>query len=282
MNKPWFMEPVAAQHYAEMAAKMFLTGMPAGDKRNFYSDRMGLDYGPLFRVDENGSLNKSGIVQVIRLNYPIAKYDYCGDPGTQTLQQLVQSINADETVKSIVLWIDSPGGQADGTEDLANTIRNSAKPVVSFTDQMMCSASYWIGSSAREIVAQGSNNGWNNTIGSIGTMVMWKDDREKMQKEGVKIHTVFATESTDKWGDYFQIMDGKYDGLIKQLDGLNDTFLNGVKANRGPKLNLEKENVLTGKTYNAKEALKFGLIDKIGTFEYAVKRSLQMAKTIRA
>lgn len=272
------MEPIAAQRYAEMAANMFLTGVPVGDKRKMYSDSFGLDFGSVFRVDEKGSLNKSGAVQVIHINYPIAKYDYCGDPGTQTLQQLVMAANADETVKSIVLWIDSPGGQADGTEDLANTIKASAKPVVAYTDQMMASASYWIGSAAKEVIAKGSNNGWNNTIGSIGTTVMWKDDREKMAKEGVKIHTVFATASKDKWGDYFEMMDGKYDKLIEQLDGYNESFLSAVQSNRAGKLNLEKENVLTGKTYNAKQALKFGLIDKIGTFEMAVKRSLQLSK----
>lgn len=279
LGRPWFIEPNAALEYAGLAADMIrLGGMPAGDKRRFYSDGAGLDFDPTFRVDEKGNLQKDGPVQVFRMNYPIAKYDYCGDPGSQTMQQLIASADLDPTVKSMVLWIDSPGGQVDGTEALANAVKATKKPIVAYTDGLMASAAYWIGSSADEIISQGSNNGWNETIGSIGTMAMWKDESGKYEKEGIKVHTVFATDSKDKWGTFRAAQGGDYTRLIQELDGLNETFLNAVKQNRGAKLNLDKENVLTGKTYNSKEALKAGLIDRIGTFQTAVKRSLNFSK----
>jgi protease-4 len=283
LGRPWFIEPSAAAEYAGMAADLLRTGsMPAADKRKFYSDHLGLDFGPSFRVNEMGQLQKDGPVQVFRMNYPIAKYDYCGDPGSQTMQQLIAAADADPSVKSMVLWIDSPGGQVDGTEALANTVKAVQKPVVAYTDGLMASAAYWIGSSANEIISQGSNNGWNETIGSIGTMAMWMDQSGKYEKEGIKVHTVFATESTDKWGNFFAAQKGDYSRLVKELDGLNETFLNAVKTNRAGKLNLDKENVLTGKTYNTKEALKNGLIDRIGNFQYAVKRSLSLYKKQQA
>jgi len=279
INRPWFIEPSAAMEYAGIAADLIRTGsMPGGDKRNFYSDRFGLDLGPAFRVNDKGDMVKDGPVQVFKINYPIAKYDYCGDPGTQTMQQLIASADSDPTVKSIVLWLDSPGGQVDGTEALANTVKAVKKPVVAYTDGLLASAAYWIGSSANEIISQGSNNGWNETIGSIGTMAMWKDESGKYEKEGIKVHTVFATDSTDKWGNYFAAQKGDYTRLKQELDGLNNTFLDAVKSNRQGKINLDKENVLTGKTYNTKEALKYGLIDRIGNFQSAIKRSLSLSK----
>jgi len=277
LARPWFIEPTAAADYAGIAADLLRTGaMPAADKRGLYSDRLGLDFGPTFRVNEKGDLQKDGPVQVFRINYPIAKYDYCGDPGSQTMQQLIAAADADPTVKSMVLWLDSPGGQVDGTEALANTVKSAKKPVVSYTDGLLASAAYWIGSSANEVISSGSNNGWNETIGSIGTMAMWMDQSGKYEKEGIKVHTVFATESKDKWGNFFAAQKGDYTRVIQELDGLNETFLNAVKANRAGKIDLQKENVLTGKTYNSKEALKYGLIDRIGTFQYAVKRSLSL------
>jgi protease-4 len=279
INRPWFIEPTQAQHYVDFAAQMLRTGsVPGGDKRGFYSDAKGLDFGPIFRVDEVGNLTKDGPVQVIRINYPIAKYDFCGDPGTQTLQQLIAAGNADKSVQSFVLWLDSPGGQVDGTEALANTIESSPKPIIGYSDHMMYSAAYWLGCSTRELIVHGANNGWNAGVGSIGTMCMWEDRSGKYEQEGIKIHTVFATESTDKWGDHFERNNGNYTRLIQELDGINSTFIAAVKKNRGGKLNLAQENVLTGKTYNAKEAMKYGLIDKIGDFQYAVKRSLQFSR----
>lgn len=271
------MEPAQAAHWANVASSFIRTGsLPVADKRKYYTDRA--DFGYLFRVDGKGNVNQEGPVQVIRLDSPIAKYDYCGAPGSQTLQQLIAAADADSTVSSILLWIDSPGGQADGVEALSNTIRSAKKPVIAYTDGMMASASYWIGSAAKEIIASGDNGGWNNTIGSIGTMVMFKDDSAKLEKEGVKVHTIFATESKDKWGDYREMQSGNYTKIIEVLDGYNTSFLNAVKQNRAGKLDLEAENVLTGKTYNAKKALKFGLIDRIGNFQQAVTRCMHYSK----
>lgn len=279
INRPWFIEPSQGEYFAQFAAHMLRTGaMPQGDKRKFYSDGVGLDFGPVFRVNAQGGIDKQGPVQVIRINYPIAKYDFCGDPGTQTIQQLLQAAEADETVAATLLWLDTPGGQVDGTEALASAIKGSKKVKVAYTDGMLCSAGYWLGSSAPEIIVHGANDGWNASIGSIGTMARWVDHSGKYEREGIRVHTVFATESTDKWRTFLDANNGNYDALRRELDGLNTTFLNAVKANRAGKIDLAVENVLTGKTYNAKEALKYGLVDKIGDFQLAIKRSLQLAR----
>lgn len=269
------MEPKAAHRYAEMAKQAIYMNQPIVDKRAMYSWR---DMGAIYRVNENNVLDPNGAISVLRIDAPIAKYDYCGSPGSQTMQQLLDSMQADPTVKAIVLRIDSPGGQVDGTEALANTVKSMKKPVVAFTDGMMASAAYWIGSSAKEIISSGYNNGFNETIGSIGTMAMWADYSKQLENDGVTVHTVFATDSVDKWADFRKANAGDYTDLIKQLDGLNATFLNAVKDNRGAKLDLNKENVLTGKTYNSKEALRYGLIDRIGTLDYAVRRAHALAR----
>jgi len=277
------MEPIQAQHWAGVAEAFINSGsVPGIDKRKHYTDQTWtgemLDTGPVFRVNENGAVDPKGSIQVFRMDAPIAKYDYCGDPGSQTWMQHFQAAYADKTVSSVLIIADSPGGQVDGTESLAKVIAAKNKPVVTYVNSMMCSAMYWIGSSADMIVADGANNGWNATIGSIGTMAMFLDDSEKMSKDGLKRVLVFADASTDKWGDYFNVMKGDFSRLKQELNGLNATFLDAVKTNREGKLDLEKENVLTGKTYNATEALKYGLIDKIGGFEEAIKTCLSLAK----
>jgi len=279
LNRPWFIEPGQAQMYAELAAGILRTGsMPSSDKRKFYGDGGAYGFGKVFRVDEKGTVSATGKVQVIRMNYPVAKYDFCGDPGTQSVQQFIQAANEDDGISSIVLWVDSPGGQVDGTDALAASVKKSAKPIVAYSDGMICSAMYWVSSAAAEIIVHGDKNGFYSSIGSIGTMARWMDMSGHYEKEGVKVHTVFATASKDKWGTFLSANAGNYEGLIQELDEINNTFLSAVKANRSGKIDLSKEDVLTGKTYNANNALKFGLIDKIGDFQFAVKRSLQLAR----
>lgn len=277
LNRPWFIEPIQANAWAQAAGQFLKTGnLPQGDKRPLYTGWM--DTGPVYRVNEKGSLTVNGPIQVLRMDAPVAKYDYCGSPGSLSFAQLIQAANADDSITAVILWVDSPGGQVDGTEILANAVKNSSKPIVTYSQGLMCSAAYWIGSSAREVIAEGSNNGWNAGIGSIGTMCKWEDDSKKAEAEGIVRHFVFADASSDKWGDWFKMMKGDYTDLKIELNGLNDTFLSAVKSNRGDKLSLDTENVLTGKVYNAKEALKYGLIDMIGGFDVAVKRAVALSR----
>lgn len=270
------MEPRAADHWVSIAEKFINTGSaPLFDKRAQF--QWSGDSGYIFRVNEQGAVDNNGNIQVFKMLDPIAKYDYCGAPGSKTWEQNLSAANADPTIHCTILLIDSPGGQADGTESLAKAIRNSAKPVIAFCDSMMCSAAYWIGSSCSYIIADGSNNGYNATIGSIGTMATVYDDTGYIEKQGYKRYRVFADASSDKWADYFKVIGGDDSDLKKSLNAFNDTFLAAVVDNRSGKLS-DKENVFSGKVYNANEALKFGLIDKIGDWTTVVKYAAKAAK----
>lgn len=282
LARPWLIEESQAKFWAGIATEIMLTrrmdAVPNNDTRTINGRFQRWEFP---RVDDNGNIDVNGAVQLVKVEGPIMKYDFCGSAGTETLQQGIRAANADSSIKSIVLLIDSPGGTVDGTHNLAREVASSSKPVVSFVNGMMCSAAYWIGSGAKEIVVDDANNGYNATIGSIGTMAMWEDDTAAKEAKGIKTNMVFATKSGRKGKAYSDIMGGNYDRLIKELDNLNETFLSSVQQNRGDKLKLDKENVLDGETYDGKEAVKFGLADKIGNFQYALKRSLQLAKTIR-
>jgi len=278
LNRPWMIEPSQVEYWGNIAGEFLagrIMGVPSIDSRKYFDDS-------IFRVDQNGTVNPSGAVQVISLNGPIAKYDFCGTPGSQSIQQAVRAANQNSTIESIVLWIDSPGGQVDGTANTAEEIKKSAKPIVAFADGMMASAAYFMGSGASEIIVDKANNGFNTLIGSIGTMASWMDKTKMYEASGIKFHTVFASKSTDKGRMQENMNAGNYSELIKMLDNINDSFLNAVQQNRQGKIDLQKEDVLTGKIYEGKDAIKYGLADKLGDFQTAVKRSLQLAKTIRA
>jgi signal peptide peptidase SppA len=285
----WLMEESQASYWADIAHQILVSktfdATPGMDPRTYsgHRDANGNQvYEDIFRVNEKAQMDPKGKVQVIRLQGPLMSEDFCGSPGMQTMQNAVRSANADSEISSIVLYNNSPGGTVTGTENLANEIKNSAKPVVSFVSTMMCSADYWIGSSASEIIADGESGGYNTMIGSIGVKAVMMDKSKNLEQSGVRIIEVAADQSSRK-GKYTQdILNGDTSRLKAELNILADRFIGAVQSNRGEKLNTAKENVFEGDVYNVKDAIKYGLIDKVGSFDYAVKRSLQMAKTIRA
>lgn len=282
------MEETQALYWANVAEQMLLSktmdAIPGMDPRTWQpkvaarGDQM---YRDIYRVDEKGNMNPDGPVQVIALTGPLMENDYCGAPGMQTMQQAIRAANADASIKSIVLYNDSPGGTVAGTHNLAREVKRSAKPVVSFVNKMMASADYWIGSSASEIIADDETNGLNSMIGSIGTKATFIDRTGEMESKGVKVRHIYATKSSRKGKYNEDLQAGNDERIIAELDAVNEVFHSNVLANRGDKLKMDKENVMEGDIYNAKDAMKYGLIDKMGSFDYAVKRSLQMAKTIR-
>lgn len=210
-------------------------------------------------------------VAILPITGPLMKDDLCGDYGTASLLQVFRQLEAAESVKSIVLIVNSPGGQVDGTEELANAIRDSKKDTVAIVDGMACSAAYWIASSAKQILATASTN----IIGSIGTMIAMYDRTQQMEDAGIVLREYYADASTDKNLATREALQGKNGGRLlieTMLNPTNDLFLEAVRANRGATLN-EKET-LTGKVFLTADAQKLGLIDGQASIDKVVNEKL--------
>jgi len=263
INKPWLIEPSSAERLALIALDLLhpnSVATPVGG----------------WAVEEAVPFTKDGVF-VLPVNGPLMKYENCGSPGTSNMIESLKQAISDPNIEAIVLQIDSPGGTVDGTKAFADAVKASTKPVVTFVDGMMASAAIWIGSSSTEVVASSPHD----MVGSIGTMMQWADFTEAYKQRGVKIHTAYATQSTDKNRMLSKASEsGNYTELITtMLDPVNDAFTSTVMANRNGKIDLAKENVLTGKIYMAKDAIKYGLVDKIGNLDTAIKRAKSLAAT---
>ncbi len=212
-----------------------------------------------------------GSVAIIPIRSEILKYDQpCGPRGSQSILSDVRSADQNPNIKSIVLVVDSPGGQVTGTDLLAEAVTTCTTPVVAYIDGMAASAAYWIISGASRIIASSDLD----RIGSIGTMLMVEDLQPALEAQGVKFHEIYASLSVDKNADFNQVLDGKYESYQKNvLDVINSKFLSSIKANRTG-LN---ESTLTGKMYFAPDAIALGLVDEIGSLEYAISVATALA-----
>lgn len=216
-------------------------------------------------LDEEGNVDaKDQYVMILGIKSPIYKYNQeCGPRGTQSMMRSLAEYQNDPQVAGVVLDIDSGGGQVSGTAEFYDYLRNYKKPVVTYTGGYMCSAAYYIGSAADEVIA--SNRA--DSIGSIGTMIEYLDMTGFYEKKGAKLISAYADKSTAKNKAIRAAREGDLSLLIKEeLNPITETFHNDMKAAR-PGLN---EEVLAGATYGAEKSVVLGLVDRIGTLQDAV------------
>lgn len=212
-------------------------------------------------------------VGVIQISGPIMKYNGdCGEAGSiQRMNWMLDMENRDN-IGSILLLIDSPGGQVSGTESFVQAVKNSKKPVLGYVDGEAASAAMWILSACREAYASLASD----EVGSIGVYTSFMDLTGWLEKQGVKMHDIYAPQSTDKNKSYRDALAGNYDLITADLQDTAARFISSVSANR-PQAAAHQAEWGTGKMYNANEAKKLGLIDGILTLDKAISKAAWLA-----
>ena len=198
----------------------------------------------------------------------------CDSNGMVSQTALINQLSNASNIEGIILNIDSPGGQADGTAMLSDAIKNASKnkPVISVIDDgMAASAGMWVASAANEIyVTQPTSQ-----VGSIGVYTQvadWNSYYKEAKK--LNVQDIYAPQSTDKNKDYRDAISGDIAGIQQDLSVLADQFINTVAANRAGKI--KGDSWKTGKLFYAKEAINIGLIDGIKSFDQVVNRMTKL------
>ena len=229
-----------------------------------------------------GGTNDGIIVRVMNVSGPVMKADQeCGPRGLMSLANDLQATARDQDISSVLMKIDSPGGQVFGTQSVVDGVKAcqaAGKPVVALCeDGLMCSAAYWIGSATNTIIATHETC----TIGSIGVMASWMDAQPYLEKMGVKFHEVYAEQSTQKNADFVAASKGDYKAVQANLTAIAGGFLGAVRANRAGKLNeklFEKSGAAAGKAGYASWAGEIGLIDAMGSFQDAIGECVRLVQ----
>lgn len=223
-------------------------------------------------ADHNAADGQENYVLLVSLKNPIYKYNQsCGPRGTKSKMSLISSTIKDANCKGVVLDIDSGGGQVSGTPEFYDFIKGLSKPVVSYTDGLMCSAAYYIGSAADHIIV----NKRADAIGSIGAMVSFLDMSGMFEKKGAKIIKAYATKSTEKNSEFEAMLDGDNKPYIQNvLDPIVETFIDDIKAARKD----IDQKVFKGGVYPAEEAVSIGLADELGNIQTAINKVFELSK----
>lgn len=188
---------------------------------------------------------------------PMFKSDVCQSQGSRSLTKMVNAAAADNSIDGIIILSEScPGGQVDGSEELANAITAAGKkkPVIGAISGMACSAGYRQIAACTEAYAQSVTD----IVGCIGVVGRMKNPKSA-NAENEDVVEVYSDLSPDKNGEFRDVETYKQNILNPMAKAFHD----GVIAGRGDRLKLSKENVLSGKVYLAQSAKEFGLIDGV-------------------
>lgn len=209
-------------------------------------------------------------IALVTLAGPLLKRGGLCSYGMIDYANLINRLGDAPHVAGILLNIDSPGGQADGTAMLADVIKNvdASKPVLSIVDDgMAASAAAWIASATREIYLTQPTD----QFGSVGVYTSIPDWNTHYKEHfHLPVHDIYAPQSSEKNKDYKEAIAGNYEAVQEELKVLADQFINTVASNREGKI--KGDDWKTGKMFYAKDAKRIGLIDGIKSFSEVVQR----------
>jgi protease-4 len=198
-----------------------------------------------------------------------------GTIGADSTSKLLRRAFNDETVRAVVLRVDSPGGSAFASEVIANEIaalQAEGKPVVASMSSTAASGGYWIAAGADKIFASPAT-----ITGSIGIFGMFPTYNRSLEALGIGVDGVGST----IWAGELR-PDREMSPHAKALFQLSieegyDDFISRVAVHRG----MEKEDVDLigqGRVWTGVDALENGLVDSLGSLDDAIAAAAELAE----
>jgi len=192
-------------------------------------------------------------------------------------RDMVKTINdvaKDSAVKSVVLRVSSPGGSAYASEQIwhALSMLKAKKPLIVSMGDYAASGGYYISCMADKIIAQ--PNSITGSIGIFGVIPNIKGLNEKLgltydgvktnkMSDGISINRSFTPEERDLMQNY---VNRGYELFVK-------------RCAQGRKMKVEQiKAIAEGRVWTGEDAIKIGLVDKIGGLNDAIKLAVEKAK----
>lgn len=189
---------------------------------------------------------------------------FLGATCTQNFTAQAQEIKKNPAIAGVLLDVDSGGGSVQGVIEASQAIRelHNEKPVIAYTDGLMASASYWVGSQATSIIGSASSR-----VGSIGVYVPVADYSEQFKQQGIDVDVITNKDGIHKGAglEGTSLSDEQRNQIQAEVEEIYGEFKNAVTAVR--KL---PSDAMQGQAFMGKTAKEKGLIDAVGTFEDAI------------
>ncbi len=233
------------------------------------------DYLAQMRMLGNGSKHEENIAVIVASGEIRFGSQPPGSIGADSTAALLRRARQDDSVKAVVLRVDSPGGSAFAAEVIANEIaalRAADKPVVASMGSTAASGGYSISMGADRIFASPAT-----ITGSIGVFGMFPTYQRSFAALGIASDGV----GTTPWSGELR-PDRAMSPHAKQLfqlfvEDTYDDFISDVAMHRG----LEKsavDHIGQGQVWTGVDAIENGLVDELGQLEDAIAAAAELAE----
>ena len=196
-----------------------------------------------------------------------------GSIGADDMIQRIRSAKNDQSIKGLILRVDSPGGSAFASELIRQELeafQKTGRPVVASFASVAASGGYWISATSDKIVAEA-----RTITGSIGIFGLIPTAQRALEKIGVNLDGVGTTPYT---------LDGPFSGLSKETSNvLQKTIEHGYEqfiglVAKGRDMTTEDvDAVAQGRVWHGEKALSLGLVDELGDLETAANVTAELA-----
>lgn len=186
---------------------------------------------------------------------------------TRATLKWMDRIQKDDSIKAVLLRVDSPGGGAAASQELYEAIANlrKKKPVVAYMGSVAASGGLMVAMAAPVVVANPST-----VTGSIGVKMDVPQLQGLMQKLGVGQETLTTGAYKDAGSPFRPMTDKDRSYLNGVLQDMHSQFVDLVAKNR--KLSTQQvQAIADGRIFTGREALKLGLVDHVGGQDVALQ-----------
>jgi len=196
-----------------------------------------------------------------------------GKSGPRQFIEDLEKAQRDDSIKAVVIRINSPGGSAAASQEMYQAVRrlNKKKPVVCSMGDVAASGGYYVAAACERIYANPAT-----VTGSIGVITQLINVHELIKKYGVTAPTITSGRYKAS-GNPFQPLDPAQRRLFQELvTSIYKQFVADVDQGRK---NLNLAQVLSladGRVYTGQQAKNNGLIDELGGLHEAVQGAAKL------
>ena len=229
------------------------------------------EYLSLVEEAQNESENKIAVVHVEgTIVTGEASYNVAG---SDTIVKNIRNAIKDDSVKALVLRVNSPGGDVWASELITNALnefKSSGRPIVTSMGDIAASGGVWVTTLSDEIWAK------NETItGSIGVYGIIPTLDGIYDWAGIQVDGVTSTKAGE-WDERLPMPEYVTEAIQAGIDHTYDKFVSKVAENRMVP-NREILSIAGGRIWSGEKAVQLGLVDKIGDLDDAVESAAAFA-----
>ena len=225
--------------------------------------------------DKNDGVNSNNKIAVINVEGAITTGEVAfGVAGSDTIVDNIQAATQDDSVKALVLRVNSPGGGVLASEYITNALnefKETGRPIVSSMGDIAASGGVWVTTSSDEIFAEK-----DTLTGSIGVYGIVPTLDGIYDWAGIKVDGTSSTKAGE-WDERQAMPEYVKNAIQAGIENTYEKFVSKVAENR----NMDYSEVLPiagGRIWAGYKALELGLVDKIGGLDEAVKSAAERAE----